>query len=57
MTPEQRETLQDLIDCHGQVDQVNFSKKEIKVLKELEKQRLVALRWVVTDLGKQKVKE
>lgn len=45
------ELLEELRDCGGQVNASEYTRAQINRLREMEKKRVVALRWVLTVEG------
>lgn len=55
MSNDEREQLETLRDCSGEIDAKHFSPQETKIMKQLAKSGLVVLRWVITRTGMEKV--
>jgi len=51
MTPEERDLVQELAECQGQVNDSEYNDAQKAILNSLAKRGLVALRWVITEKG------
>jgi len=51
MTPEERDLLQELAECRGQVNDSEYDDAQRAILRSLAGRGLVALRWVLTEKG------
>lgn len=52
LTPEEKALLEELGACGNEINDSEYTEDQRKLLRELEKKRLVDLRWVLTSKGR-----